>query len=109
MTTGDTGAGGSAAAAHDDAMHHHVDVHVLYVDDLKKISFKESVDKTLQQLWDKSYVELEIAKKPKDVFQTGGEHPKSLMSHLSLTLKQAHEQKVIENWHFGIASEKGGA
>jgi hypothetical protein len=31
------------------------------------------------------------------------------MSDLSLTLEQAKERKVIENYHFGIASETGGA
>jgi len=87
----------------------HVTVHVIHVNEVEKASFEESIEATLQKVWDKSYKKLEIAHKPKDIFQTAGEHPKSLMSHLGLTLKQAHEQKVITDYHFGIASETGGA
>lgn len=109
MTSVETGAEGTPPEPHHDAGHHRVKVHVVHVDQVEKASFDEGIHKTLQQLWDKSYEELHIVKQPKDVFQTGGEHPRSLMSYLALTLKQAHDQKVIENWHFGIASEKGGA
>jgi hypothetical protein len=86
-----------------------VEVHVVHVNEVEKASFKEKISATLNAVWDKSYVELKIPRKPKDVFQTGGEHPKSLMNHLGLSLKQAKEQKVIENYHFGISSETGGA
>lgn len=88
---------------------HHVEIHVVHVNEVEKASFKEKISATLQQVWDKSYLKLEIPHKPKDVFQTGGEHPKSLMAHLGLSLEQAKEQKVIENYLFGIASETGGA
>jgi tRNA/tmRNA/rRNA uracil-C5-methylase (TrmA/RlmC/RlmD family) len=109
-----------AAAEHDiehaieeikDAEHERgiVDVHVIHVNEVEKASFKEKLTATLQQIWDKAYVELKIQRKPKDVFQTAGEHPKSLMSYLGLTLEQAREQKVIEDFCFGIASETGGA
>lgn len=84
-------------------------VHVIHVNEVEKASFREKLTATLRQLWDKSYSELGIPRKPKDVFQTGGNHPKSLMNYLDLTLQQAHEQRVIENYHFGIASETGGA
>lgn len=84
-------------------------VHVIHVNEVEKASFKERLTATLQQVWDKSYLELKIPRQPKDVFQTAGAHPKSLMSHLGLTLKQALEQKVIEDYRFGIASETGGA
>ena len=80
-----------------------------HVNEVEKASFKERLTATLQQVWDKAYVDLKIQRKPKDVFQTAGEHPKSLMSYLGLTLKQAREQKVIEDFRFGIASETGGA
>lgn len=95
----------------EEAEHAHdvVEVHVVHVNEVEKASFKEKITATLNEVWDKSYVELKIPRKPKDIFQTGGEHPKSLMNHLSLSLKQAKEQKVIENYHFGIASETGGA
>jgi hypothetical protein len=86
-----------------------VEVHVIHVNEVEKASFKEELTATLQQVWDKAYEELKIQRKPKDVFQTAGEHPKSLMSYLGLTLKQAREQKVIEDFRFGIASETGGA
>jgi hypothetical protein len=87
----------------------HVTVHVVHVNEVEKADFKEKLTATLQQVWDTSYLKLEIPHKPKDVFQTDGEHPKSLMTHLGLTLEQARQQKVIEDFHFGIASETGGA
>ncbi|MDA9440578.1 hypothetical protein XH98_15965 [Bradyrhizobium sp. CCBAU 51745] len=86
-----------------------VEVHVVHVNEVEKASFKEKKTATLQHVWDEAYLKLGIARQPKDVFQTGGEHPKSLMSHLGLSLEQAKDQKVIENYHFGIASETGGA
>jgi uncharacterized protein YPO0396 len=86
-----------------------VEVHVVHVNEVEKASFKERIEATLQKVWDKSYEELKIARQPKDVFQTGGDHPKSLMSHLGLTLDQAREKKVIADFRFGIASETGGA
>jgi exonuclease VII small subunit len=86
-----------------------VTVNVIHVNEVEKASFPEKLTATLRQVWDKSYVELKIARKPKDVFQTAGEHPKSLMSHLDLTLEQAREKHVIEDFCFGIASETGGA
>lgn len=86
-----------------------VKVHVVHVNEVEHATFKESLKATLQKVWDKSYEELKVEKRPKDIFQTGGEHPKSLMSHLSLTMEQAREQKVIEDYHFGIVSETGGA
>ena len=91
------------------AEHDHVEVHVVHVNEVEKASFKQKVTATLQQVWEKSYDELKIPREPKDIFQTGGEHPKSLMNDLALTLEQAKERKVIENYHFGIASETGGA
>jgi hypothetical protein len=86
-----------------------VTVHVVHVNETERASFKEKETATLQHVWDHAYEELHIERKPKDVFQTGGKHPVSLMSHLGLTLEQARKQKVITDYHFGIASETGGA
>jgi hypothetical protein len=86
-----------------------VEVHVIHVNEVEKASFKEKLTATLQQVWDKSYIELEIPRQPKDVFQTAGEKPKSLMSFLGLTLEEARKQGVIHDFRFGIASETGGA
>ncbi len=86
-----------------------VTVHVVHVNEVEKASFEESIQATLHQVWDKSYKELKIERKPKDIFQTAGEHPKSLMSHLGLTLAQAQHQRIITDFCFGIASETGGA
>lgn len=86
-----------------------VTVHVVHVNEAERASFKEERTATLQRVWDKAYLELEIPRNPKDVFQSGGERPKSLMSDLSLTLEQALKQEVIEDFRFGIASETGGA
>ena len=89
--------------------HDEVEVHVVHVNELEKAAFKEKVKTTLQQVWDKSYMELRLERKPKDLFQTAGAQPKPLTGYLQLTLEQAREQKVIGNFHFGIASETGGA
>lgn len=86
-----------------------VEIQVIHVNEVEKASFKEKLTATLQQVWDKSYVELKIPRQPKDIFQTAGENPKSLMNYLGLTLELAHEQKVIHNFRFGIVSETGGA
>ena len=86
-----------------------VTVHVIHVDEVEKAHFKESVHKTLDQVWAKSYDELHIAREADDVFQTDSKPPHSLMSHLGLTLKQAKERKIIEDYRFGIVSKTGGA
>ncbi|MBW8077003.1 MAG: hypothetical protein GJU76_02785 [Gallionella sp.] len=91
------------------AEHDLVMVHVVHVGEVERVDFKERRTATLQHVWDRSYLELKIPREAKDVFQTGGERPKSLMKYLSLTLEQAIDQMVIENYHFGIASETGGA
>ena len=86
-----------------------VTVHVIHVNEVQKASFHESAHKTLNGVWDKSYKELDIPRNPEDIFQTQGKEPKSLMPHLGLTLKQAHKEKVIEDYRFGIVSKTGGA
>ena len=100
-----------ADAIHDveEAARHEVMVHVVHVNEVEKTSFEQPLDATLQQVWDQSYKELKIARNSKDIFQTGGAHPKSLMNDLNLTLAEAREHKVITAFHFGIASETGGA
>lgn len=91
------------------AEHDFVRVHVVHVNEVEHASFEEKRTATLQQVWSTSYTKLKIARNPKDVFQTGGRDPKSLMNYLGLTLEQAKTQKVIEDYYFGIASETGGA
>lgn len=87
-----------------------ITVHVVHVDEVEKAHFKELIHKTLNQVWTKSYDELHIAREADDIFQTADtKPPKSLMSHLGLTLKQAKEQNVIEDYRFGIVSKTGGA
>lgn len=91
------------------AEHEFVTVHVVHVNEVEHASFKERRAATLQEVWDESYIKLEIARNPKDVFQTQGEHPKSLMNYLALTLEQARKDKIIDDYRFGIVSETGGA
>ncbi|HUO22701.1 MAG TPA: hypothetical protein VMU59_09325 [Caulobacteraceae bacterium] len=86
-----------------------VEVHVTHVNDVEHASFKERRTATLGEVWDRSYKELKIVRKEKDIFQTAGDPPKSLMTHLGLTLEEAHKQKVITDYRFGIVSETGGA
>lgn len=86
-----------------------VEVHVMHVNEVDTAKFKASLQATLQAVWDEAYVKLKLPKQPKDIFQTAGNHPTSLMSHLGLTLAQAHGQGLIKNYHFEIVSETGGA
>lgn len=97
------------ATAEHEAEREFVTVHVVHVNEVEHATFKEKRTATLQQVWDKSYDELKISRNPKDIFQTAGEHPKSLMSYLNLTLEQARKDKIINDYRFGIASETGGA
>jgi hypothetical protein len=89
--------------------HDKVEVHVTHVNEVETAKFKASLQATLQAVWDEAYVKLGLSKQPKDIFQTAGNHPTSLMSHLGLTLAQAREQGLIKNYHFEIVSETGGA
>ena len=98
-----------ADALHEIEEAERVTVHVIHVDDVEKASFQESIHKMLDQVWAKSYDELHIAREADDIFQTDSKPPKSLMSYLGLTLKQAKEQRVIEDYRFGIVSKTGGA
>lgn len=86
-----------------------VTIHITHVPEVENRKFREVVTETLQQCWDQCYVELDIARDPKDIFQTDGAHPKSLMSYLGITLEAAHDQKIIKNYHFAIVKETGGA
>ena len=86
-----------------------VEVHVTHVNDVEHVDFKERRTATLAQVWDRSYKELKIVRKDKDIFQTAGDSPKSLMTYLGLTLEEADKQKVITDYRFGIVSETGGA
>lgn len=88
---------------------HLAEVDVTHINEVKTVSFKVPLTTTLQGVWDEAYKQLGIAKNPKDVFQTAGDHPVSLMSHLGLTLAQAREQHVIHDFRFEIVSETGGA
>jgi len=87
----------------------HVEIHVQDIKEAERVTFPDSITATLRQVWDKAYVELKVERRPKDIFQTQGHSPKSLMSHLGLTLEQARDQGVINDYRFSIASETGGA
>lgn len=86
-----------------------VEVHVTHINEVETAKFKASLQATLQAVWDEAYVKLKLSRQPKDIFQTAGNHPTSLMSHLGLTLAQAHKQDLIKSYHFEIVSETGGA
>jgi exonuclease VII small subunit len=101
-----------AEAEIEDAVKHHGDevwVHVTHVNDLESVDFKMSIHATLQNVLSEAYDELEIKPQPKDIFQTAGEPPISLMSHLGLTLEQARDRGIITDFRFQIVSETGGA
>ena len=87
----------------------HVEIHVQDIKEAERVTFPGSITATLMQVWDKAYVELKVARRPKDIFQTEGHNPKSLMSYLELTLEQARDQGIINDYRFSIASETGGA
>lgn len=87
-----------------------VPVHVKHLGEHEKVTFKTLLSNTLQQIWDQAYVELEIEKQERDVFQAPQkkDNPIDLMPHLGLKLEQAQSQKLCEN-DFEIAAGTGGA
>ena len=95
----------------EESKHHgkHVEIHVQDIKEVERVTFPDSITATLAQVWDKAYVELKVARRPKDILQTEGRNPKSLMSYLGLTLEQARDQGIIADYRFSIASETGGA
>ena len=95
----------------EESKHHgkHVEIHVQDIKEVERVTFPDSITATLAQVWDKAYVELKVARRPKDILQTEGHNPKSLMSYLGLTLEQARDQGIIADYRFSIASETGGA
>jgi hypothetical protein len=86
-----------------------VNVHVVHVNEVEKVAFKMSIHATLQAVWDEAYVKLKITRNPKDIFETEGPVPVSLMGSLGLTIEQAEQRGVITNTRFEIVAETGGA
>lgn len=84
-------------------------VDIKHLGELETASFKIAETASLQEVWDRAYAELEIARDPRDVFQADlmGE-PIDLMDHLQLSLKAAQEQNLCKR-KFEIAARTGGA
>lgn len=87
-----------------------VPVHVTHLGEHEKATFKVRRSLTLQQIWDRAYQELTIAKQERDVFQAPRkkDNPRDLTPFLSLTLEAAQAQEVCED-DFEIAAGTGGA
>lgn len=102
---------GAASLVDDDEERgsHTIKVHVLHVNETERASFRMAKTSTLREVWAQAYIELKVDRREKDIFQTGGHSPVSLMGHLDLTLKQAHEQKLVDDYKFSIVCETGGA
>ncbi len=98
--------GGNQDKDHDREM----TVHVKHLGEHAKENFKILPGATLQQLWDKAYDELGIARQERDVLQaprkTG--NPVDLTPHLGLSLVEAQAQELCGK-DFEIAAGTGGA
>lgn len=85
------------------------EVHVRHIGEHEKASFEVKPTITLQSLWDRSYKELHIQKKERDVFQAPHRGaPIDLTPYLGLTLTEAQHKELCKD-HFEIAAGTGGA
>jgi len=73
----------------------------------REVDFHASDEDTLQQLWDKAVELLKEPRGPEDRLQSF--KGTDLMPHLSLTLKQLKDQKIIDARKFQIVGPTGGA
>jgi hypothetical protein len=86
-----------------------ITVHVKHLSEHEKVSFKVVLSQTLQQVWDEAYLELEIARSERDVFQAPHKpNPIDLMPHITLTLDEARKRDLCKD-DFEIAAGTGGA
>ncbi|WOS66964.1 MULTISPECIES: multiubiquitin domain-containing protein [Sinorhizobium] len=84
-------------------------VHVKHLGELETATFKVAETATLQHIWDRAYIELEVAREPRDVFQAEvNMQPVSLMEHLELSLVEAQRRELCKR-KFEIAARTGGA
>lgn len=84
-------------------------VHVKHLGELETATFKVAENATLQHIWDMAYIELEVARDPRDVFQAEvSGRPVSLMEHLDLPLAEAQSRELCKR-KFEIAARTGGA
>jgi hypothetical protein len=86
-----------------------IKVHVLHIGEHEKANFDVQPSIILQALWDRSYKELGIPKKDRDVFQAPHKpNPIDLTPYLALTLAEAQRKDLCKD-HFEIAAGTGGA
>jgi hypothetical protein len=84
-------------------------VHVCHIGEHEKASFEVQLTITLQALWDRSYKELGVQKKDRDVFQAPHKaNPIDLTPYLALTLAEAQRKDLCKD-HFEITAGTGGA
>lgn len=84
-------------------------VHVKHLGELETATFKVAETATLQEIWDKAYSELDVAKDARDVFQAEvNGQPVSLMDHLGFSLIDAQARDLCKR-KFEIAARTGGA
>lgn len=84
-------------------------VQVKHLGELETAKFKVAETSTIQQIWERAYIELEIGHDDRDVFQAdvrGGSV--SLMDHLGLTLIEAQRRGLCDK-KFEISARTGGA
>jgi len=83
---------------------------IVEVEDLhtnEEVKFHAEWTDTVQQVWDKAYVELGEARRETDVFEC--KDGQSLMDSLNLTLEQLRERHTCQNRKFQIRGGTGGA
>ena len=82
-------------------------VEVLYLNTNEEAKFHASWDATLQQVWDRAYIELGETRRDGDEIQC--QEGESLMSDLGRTLAELRERHICPNRKFAIRSATGGA
>lgn len=84
-------------------------VQVKHLGELETAVFRTPETATLQQIWDRAYVELDVPRDERDIFQAEVRgQPVSLMDHLGLTLVEAQDRDLCRK-KFEIAARTGGA
>lgn len=88
------------------------EVHVKSLVTGERAAFSMGLDSTLQQAWDEAYIKLDEARRDGDSLQCGGSaEGASLMDKLSMTLRQAREQRTCGDaaFQYEIKGPSGGA
>lgn len=86
-----------------------LEVHFKDIPEAEQANFKMPETSTLQTAWDEAYVQMGLTRRPNDVLQTAGGHPKALANYLGFTLKALKDETIVDAYNFEIVAPTGGA